>query len=148
MGDVDPDEVAPYAAEDADITLQLKTKFDPIIKENKLEKLLLEVESPLIDVLAAMEFEGVKIDTESLKEMSLSLEKESKEIEAKVYEMAGETFNLASLNSLERYFLTNSSWMPKPRRPKPVNTLPEKRCLANWPESMKLLRPFWTSGRW
>ncbi|MDO6438829.1 DNA polymerase I [Cyclobacterium sp. 1_MG-2023] len=100
MGDVDPDEVAPYAAEDADITLQLKTKFDPIIKENKLEKLLLEVESPLIDVLAAMEFEGVKIDTESLKEMSLSLEKESKEIEAKVYEMAGETFNLASPKQL------------------------------------------------
>ncbi|WP_339903632.1 DNA polymerase I [uncultured Cyclobacterium sp.] len=100
MGDVDPDEVAPYASEDADITLQLKTKFDPIIKENKLEKLLLEVESPLIDVLAAMEFEGVKIDTESLKEMSLSLEKESKEIEAKVYEMAGETFNLASPKQL------------------------------------------------
>lgn len=100
MGDVDPDEVAPYASEDADITLQLKTKFDPIIKENKLEKLLLEVESPLIDVLAAMEFEGVKIDTDSLKEMSLSLEKESKEIEAKVYEMAGETFNLASPKQL------------------------------------------------
>ncbi|AEL25835.1 DNA polymerase I [Cyclobacterium marinum] len=100
MGDVDPDEVAPYASEDADITLQLKTKFDPIIKENKLEKLLLEVESPLIGVLAAMEFEGVKIDTDSLKEMSLSLEKESKEIEAKVYEMAGETFNLASPKQL------------------------------------------------
>lgn len=100
MGDVNPDEVAPYASEDADITLQLKKKLDPIIKENKLEKLLLEVESPLIEVLAAMEFEGIKIDTDSLKEMSLSLEKESKEIEAKVYEMAGETFNLASPKQL------------------------------------------------
>jgi len=100
MRDVDPDEVVPYASEDADITLQLKTKLDPIIKENHLEKLLLEVESPLIEVLAAMEFEGVKIDVESLKEMSVALETESREIEAKVYELAGETFNLASPKQL------------------------------------------------
>ncbi|WP_339924025.1 DNA polymerase I [uncultured Cyclobacterium sp.] len=100
MRDVAPEEVAPYASEDADITLQLKTKLDPIIKENKLEKLLLEVESPLIEVLAAMEFEGIKIDIESLQEMSVTLEKESKEIEARVYELAGETFNLASPKQL------------------------------------------------
>ena len=100
MRDVEVDEVVPYAAEDADITLKLKQKFDPIIKENRLEKLLHEVENPLIEVLADMEFEGVKIDTASLAELSVLLEEESKVIEKRVYELAGVRFNLASPKQL------------------------------------------------
>jgi DNA polymerase-1 len=80
--------------------LQLKEKLDPLLKESELEKLFYEVENPLINVLADMEFEGIRIDTESLAEMSILLEKESKEIENRVYELAGVRFNLASPKQL------------------------------------------------
>ncbi|MFC3880039.1 DNA polymerase I [Algoriphagus namhaensis] len=100
MRDVDEDKVTPYAAEDADITLKLKSVFDPQLKENKVEELFYEVETPLIDVLAAMEFEGVKIDTEALAELSTELERDSLEIEKRVYELAGVRFNLASPKQL------------------------------------------------
>lgn len=100
MRDVDEDKVTPYAAEDADITLKLKSVFDPLLKENKVEELFYEVETPLIDVLADMEFEGVKIDTEALAELSIELERDSLEIEKRVYELAGVRFNLASPKQL------------------------------------------------
>lgn len=118
MRDVDEDEATAYAAEDADITLQLKTKFDPIIKENKLEKLFFDVENPLIDVLTEMEFEGVQIDTASLAEMSILLEKESKEIENKVYEIAGVRFNLASPKQLGEVLFDKLKLDPKAKKTK------------------------------
>ncbi|MFZ9188041.1 MAG: 5'-3' exonuclease H3TH domain-containing protein, partial [Algoriphagus sp.] len=100
MRDVDEDEVTAYAAEDADITLRLKGKLDPILQSNGLKKLVEEVENPLIPVLTDMEFEGVRIDTGSLAELSVTLEQESKEIEKRVYELAGVRFNLASPKQL------------------------------------------------
>ncbi|SHM65226.1 DNA polymerase I [Cyclobacterium lianum] len=118
MKDVDPDKVVDYASEDADITLQLKSALDPIIRENKLEPLLHEVESPLIGVLAAMEFEGVRIDTDSLAEMSKSLESESWEIEKKVYEMAGEKFNLSSPKQLGEILFNKLQLDPKAKKTK------------------------------
>lgn len=118
MKDVDPDEVVDYAAEDADITLLLKKSLDPIIKENKLEHLLHEVESPLIEVLAAMEFEGVRIDTDSLAEMSKELETESREIEKKVYELAGEQFNLSSPKQLGEILFNKLQLDPKAKKTK------------------------------
>ncbi|MDN3687877.1 DNA polymerase I [Cyclobacterium jeungdonense] len=118
MRDVDPEVVVDYAAEDADITLLLKKELDPLIKENKLEKLLHEVENPLIEVLAAMEFEGVKIDTESLKEMSGELETESRLIEKKVYELAGEQFNLSSPKQLGEILFVKLQLDPKAKKTK------------------------------
>ncbi|WP_439482086.1 DNA polymerase I [Cyclobacterium plantarum] len=118
MKDVDPDEVVDYAAEDADITLLLKKSLDPIIKENKLDHLLHEVESPLIEVLAAMEFEGVRIDTDSLAEMSKELETESREIEKKVYELAGEQFNLSSPKQLGEILFNKLQLDPKAKKTK------------------------------
>lgn len=100
MRDVSEDEVTPYASEDADITLKLKRVFDPLLKESQLENLFFDVENPLINVLADMEFEGVRIDTEALAELSVELEKESKAIEKRVYEIAGVQFNLASPKQL------------------------------------------------
>lgn len=100
MRDVSEDEVTPYASEDADITLKLKKIFDPLLKENHFENLFFEVENPLINVLTAMEFEGIRIDTEALAELSIELENESKEIEKRVYEIAGVRFNLASPKQL------------------------------------------------
>ena len=118
MRDVDVDEVVAYAAEDADITLKLKQEFDPIIKSNGLEKLLHEVENPLIRVLTDMEFEGVSIDTESLAEMSVLLEEESKEIEKRVYELAGEKFNLSSPKQLGEILFVKLQLDPKAKKTK------------------------------
>ncbi|MEN2280648.1 DNA polymerase I [Algoriphagus sp. SE2] len=118
MRDVEEDEVTEYASEDADITLQLKEKLDPLLKESDLEKLFYEVENPLINVLAEMEFEGVRIDTESLAEMSLLLEKESKEIENRVYEIAGVRFNLASPKQLGDVLFDKLKLDPKAKKTK------------------------------
>lgn len=118
MRDLEVDEVVAYAAEDADITLKLKQKFDPIIKENGLEKLLHEVENPLIEVLTDMEFEGVKIDTASLAELSVLLDEESKVIEKRVYELAGVRFNLASPKQLGEVLFEKLKLDPKAKKTK------------------------------
>ncbi|MCS5491120.1 DNA polymerase I [Algoriphagus limi] len=118
MRDVDEDTVTAYASEDADITLRLKEKFDPILKENELEKLFYEVENPLIPVLTDMEFEGVRIDTHSLAELSKSLDEESKEIEKRVYELAGVRFNLASPKQLGDVLFEKLKLDPKAKKTK------------------------------
>jgi DNA polymerase-1 len=118
MRDVDEDEVTAYAAEDADITLRLKEKFDPTLKANGLQKLFDEVENPLIRVLTDMEFEGVKIDINSLAELSVLLEKESKEIEKQVYELAGVRFNLASPKQLGDVLFEKLKLDPKAKKTK------------------------------
>lgn len=118
MRDVEVNDVVAYAAEDADITLKLKQKFDPIIKENGLEKLFFEVENPLIEVLTDMEFEGVKIDTASLAELSVLLDEESKVIEKRVYELAGVRFNLASPKQLGEVLFEKLKLDPKAKKTK------------------------------
>jgi len=118
MRDVDPAIIADYAAEDADITLQLKNCLDEKINENQLQKLLYEVEVPLIPVLAAMEFEGIRIDTESLAELSKELETESRTIEQQVYELAGVKFNLASPKQLGEVLFTKMNLDPKAKKTK------------------------------
>jgi len=118
MRDVDEDEVTAYASEDADITLRLKGKLDPILLSNGLKKLVEEVENPLIPVLTDMEFEGVRIDTGSLAELSVSLEQESKEIEKRVYELAGVRFNLASPKQLGEVLFEKLKLDPKAKKTK------------------------------
>lgn len=118
MRDVDEDEVTAYAAEDADITLRLKGKLDSIIESKGLKKLFDEVENPLIRVLTDMEFEGVRIDTESLAELSVALDEESKEIEKRVYELAGVRFNLASPKQLGEVLFEKLKLDPKAKKTK------------------------------
>ncbi len=118
MRDVDEDEVSAYASEDADITLRLKGKLDPILLSNGLKKLVEEVENPLIRVLTDMEFEGVRIDTGSLAELSVTLEQESKEIEKRVYELAGVRFNLASPKQLGEVLFEKLKLDPKAKKTK------------------------------
>lgn len=118
MRDVDEDEVTSYASEDADITMRLKEKFDPILKTNGLQDLFDKVENPLIRVLTEMEFEGVRIDTGSLAELSILLEKESLEIEKKVYELAGMRFNLASPKQLGDVLFEKLKLDPKAKKTK------------------------------
>ena len=96
MRDLTPSEVYEYAAEDADITLRLKNKLEPELKKNECEDLFYDIEMPLMPVLAEMEMNGVILDTDSLKETSRALTNRMNVIEARIYELAGERFNIAS----------------------------------------------------
>ena len=96
MRDLPPSAVYEYAAEDADITLQLKNKLEPELKDKGLEKLFYEIEMPLVPVLAKMELAGVRLDTASLQETSEILTQRLGEIEARIYELAGDRFNISS----------------------------------------------------
>lgn len=100
MRDVELEKIKEYAAEDADITLQLKNVFLPQLKEKEVEKVFYEVENPLVKILTDMEFEGVKIDEEFLKDYSKELETDAKKAEESVYKQAGVRFNLASPKQL------------------------------------------------
>ncbi len=100
MRDVALEEIKEYAVEDADVTYQLKQNFDPILDKAETKKLFDEIELPLIPVLAAMEMEGINLDVPFLNAMSIEMAKESNAIEQKIYETAGEKFNLASPKQL------------------------------------------------
>ena len=100
MRDVALEEIKEYAAEDADVTFQLKQNFSPILDKAETKKLFDEIEIPLIPVLATMELEGINLDVPFLKLMSVEMAKESSLFEQKIYETAGEKFNLASPKQL------------------------------------------------
>jgi len=118
MRDVEVEKVKEYAGEDADITLQLKNIFAPQIKTKNVEKVFDEVENPLVKVLADMEFEGVKVDTEFLKEYSKELDKEAKIAEESVYKIAGVRFNLASPKQLGEVLFEKLMLDPKAKKTK------------------------------
>jgi DNA polymerase-1 len=96
MRDVDIEKIAGYAAEDADITLQLRHKLEPELMASGVKKLFEEVEMPLVKVLASMEAEGVKLDKVALKELSGKLENDIAAVEKEIQEMAGMRFNVSS----------------------------------------------------
>jgi DNA polymerase-1 len=100
MRDADLENVKEYAAEDADITLQLKTEFEPVLKSVNAWKLAQDIENPLIYVLADIEHEGVKIDQNALVEFSKTLEIDIRTFESTIYEKAGVKFNIASPKQL------------------------------------------------
>lgn len=118
MRDVELDKIKDYAAEDADITLQLKNVFLPLLKEKEVEKVFYEVENPLVKVLTDMEFEGIRIDEEFLKEYSKQLEAEAKTAEESVYKQAGVRFNLASPKQLGEVLFEKLQLDPKAKKTK------------------------------
>ncbi len=100
MREVPVELVKEYAAEDADITLQLYEKLLPLLKENGVEKLFYEIEMPLVPVLSRMEANGVRIDTENLQQISEAFGIEIHKIEEEIYKAAGMPFNIASPKQL------------------------------------------------
>ncbi|MDX6183507.1 DNA polymerase I [Flavobacterium sp. Fl-77] len=100
MRDVALEEIKEYAAEDADVTLQLKEIFTTELDKTETKKLFDEIEIPLVSVLADMETEGIRLDVDFLKQMSTEIVVEIKSLEQKIYETAGEKFNLASPKQL------------------------------------------------
>ena len=100
MRDVALEEVKEYAVEDADVTFQLKEFFTSELDKTETKKLFTEIEIPLVKVLAAMETEGINLDVDFLKKMSVEMQKEIDSFEQNIYETAGEKFNLASPKQL------------------------------------------------
>lgn len=96
MRQVEVELVKDYAAEDADITLQLQEFLEPQLKKDNLDELYYKIEEPLIKVLVDLEYEGVKVDVDFLKEYSVELGKEILKLEDKIYEQVGEKFNIGS----------------------------------------------------
>ena len=119
MRDADVMAVKEYAAEDADITLQLKPILDQKLTSNpKAITLLQEVEMPLSRVLSSIEREGVNLDIPFLKEMSKVLEVDSKAVQQKIYEAAGQEFNIASPKQLGEILFEKLKLDPKAKKTK------------------------------
>lgn len=96
MRDLAPESIYKYACEDADVTLKLKNILEKELKENGAEKLFYEIEMPLVPVLAYMERNGVRVDTEALKQTSEHFTARMNQIEDEVHQLAGMDFNIAS----------------------------------------------------
>ena len=118
MRDLSPADVYEYAAEDADITLQLKNVLEPKLKEANAEQLFYEIEMPLVRVLAEMERNGVRIDTASLAETSRAFTQRMNEIEERIYQLAGETFNIASPKQVGEILFEKLKIIDKPKKTK------------------------------
>ena len=119
MRDADVMAVKEYAAEDADITLQLKPILDQKLTSNpKAITLLKDVEMPLSRVLSSIEREGVNLDIPFLKEMSKVLEVDSKAVQQKIYEAAGQEFNIASPKQLGEILFEKLKLDPKAKKTK------------------------------
>lgn len=118
MRDVSTDKIVEYAGEDADITLQLKNIFLPRITTSQVEKVFYEVENPLVSVLTAMEFEGIKVDIDFLHSYSKELDTEARKAEEQVYEQAGVRFNLASPKQLGEVLFEKLKLDPKAKKTK------------------------------
>ncbi len=118
MRDVPVANVVDYAAEDADVTLQLANVFEPLLREKNAAKLAEEIENPLIYVLADIEKEGVKIDIDTLNAYSLELQQEITKAEQSVYDKAGLKFNLASPKQLGEVLFDHLKLDPKAKKTK------------------------------
>lgn len=118
MRDIDPKIVCDYAAEDADITLKLKNILEKKIHENKLDKLLYEIECPLTYVLADMEWTGVRLDLKALEELSKQLNEELSAIEHEIVQMAGIDFNVNSPKQIGEILFDRMKIVEKPKKTK------------------------------
>lgn len=118
MRQVEIDKIKDYAAEDADVTLQLRQVFEPKLKEAEAEKLVNEIENPLVYVLADMEYEGVKIDEATLRDFSKELETDIIRLEKTVCEKAGCKFNISSPKQLGEVLFEKLMLDPKAKKTK------------------------------
>lgn len=118
MRDLDPKDVYEYAAEDADITLQLKNVLEPKLKETGTENLFWNIEMPLVPVLADMELNGVRLDTDALHDTSMIFTERMNRLEQQIYEKAGETFNISSPKQVGDILFGKMQIMEKPKKTK------------------------------
>ncbi|MCC6690123.1 MAG: DNA polymerase I, partial [Bacteroidia bacterium] len=118
MRNVPVDLLVDYAAEDADITFQLKKKFEPMLQQAHVAKLFEEVEVPLIQVLSDMESEGIRLDTHTLKQISTNLEKDIVDVESQIQKQAGTSFNISSPKQVGEILFDVLKITDKPKKTK------------------------------
>lgn len=118
MKDVPMDKLAEYAAEDADITWQLFRKLKPEVEKQGQQRVFYEVEMPLVPVLTAMEYEGIRLDPDSMVKFSAQLLEQSLGLEKQIHSMAGETFNIASPKQLGDILFGRLKLVDKPKKTK------------------------------
>lgn len=115
MRSVNTDLITEYACEDADITLQLKTVFEPMLEEQGTMELFRKIEMPLVPVLAYMEAEGVNLETKTLHQFSQELENDISRLVLDIHEMAGESFNISSPKQLGEILFEKLKVTDKPK---------------------------------
>ncbi len=118
MRDVPLKDQTEYAAEDADITYQLAQQFKPELEEAKTQELFDTIEIPLLHVLAAMELEGINLDTKFLNSLAEDLDNDIKNLETAIFEEAGEEFNIASPKQLGDILFDKLKLVAKPKKTK------------------------------
>jgi DNA polymerase-1 len=134
---VDLLEATEYAAEDADITFQLYELFAPQLKKENLEDLFYKIEMPLMKVLAKMELAGISLDENWLKQESIDLENDLRNLEKEIFELSGEEFNMNSPKQLGEILFEKMKLDPKAKKTKPDNTLLPKMFCKNWRANTK-----------
>ena len=118
MRDIPIEDQTEYAVEDADITLQLKQHFTKELESGNVLQLFNEVELPLVSVLTAMEIEGINLNANFLKSLSLNLTEDINRLEKNIYQQAGEEFNIASPKQLGVVLFENMQLVNKPKKTK------------------------------
>jgi DNA polymerase-1 len=130
MADVPLEKISEYAAEDADVALQLRGSLEPLLKQKGQERVFYEIESPLIPVLVEMEVEGIKIDAATLADFAAQLSKQIAEQEAMICRMAGTTFNLNSPRQLGQILFDVMKICEKPKKTKTGQYVTDEQTLA------------------
>ena len=139
MLEADPEAMAEYAAEDADVTWQLYGILLPLLKEHGQEKVFFDVEMPLIPALVAMEQEGISIDLFALEEFSGQLAIEMEKAEAEVYQLAGHEFNLKSPKQLGVVLFDELKLVEKPKKTKTGQYATDEQMLATLAPQHKIV---------
>ncbi len=112
MDEVEPEKVSWYCCEDVDMTLRLKELFAPQLKEEGLQKVFEEIEMPLVEVLSAMELNGIKVDAKFLNRLSGEAEIDIKDLESDIYKLSGEEFNINSPKQMKEVLFEKMKLQP------------------------------------
>ena len=139
MQSLSPNQVYEYACEDADITLQLKNVLSPRLEQENLLTLFEEVEMPLIYVLAEMEWNGIKLDTKMLAEVSKTFNDQLSVYEQKIYSLAGETFNISSPKQVGSILFDKLKIAEKPKKTKTGQYVTSEEELQKWANKSEIV---------
>ena len=140
MRDVSVEKQTEYAVEDADVTYQLKELFETELGEANTQKLFDDIEVPLLRVLAAMELEGINLNEEFLKKLSVELDTDILQLEKHIYEEAGETFNIASPKQLGEILFGKMKLIDKPKKTKTGQFSTAEDVLSYLAKDHKIIR--------
>ncbi|KAA3625210.1 MAG: DNA polymerase I [Flavobacterium sp.] len=140
MREVPLEQQTEYAVEDADITLQLKEHFEKELGEANTQKLFDEIEIPLLRVLADMELEGINLDENFLKGLSIELDKDIKRLETEIYKEAGEEFNIGSPRQLGDILFDKMKLVEKPKKTKTGQYSTAEDVLSYLAKDHKIIR--------